>query len=112
MKKIFLVLTLLVSGFGFTDWKMTLLDCENTNDKSDFPEKLSVRIDESKRKLRINLMTPSIFGEEENYFLAMQMYNEILYEIKIYTQDLYVDFGRKPKDDRYYEREFYSCRII
>ena len=118
MKKIFLVLTLLVSGFGFTDLEMTLLDCERMRDdlpRMLFDKKLNVRLDESKKKLRVNLM-PATFYDDRNqrrYLIAYQDYEKLTYEIRVYRDNLHVSFGYKPIDEKKsFERRIYACRII
>ena len=116
MKKIFLTFALLVSGYSFADFNITTLDCEKTNTKSRFVNKLSLRIDEKRKTIRFNLLPEAPLVRVGVYYQLKMNYNDFDYEIWLNSQDLNLNWGRLHKEDKEegkgFLRENYSCKII
>ena len=124
MKKIFLVLTLLVSGFGFADFNISTLHCDLLSDSNpvDISDEITVRLDEKKKTMRVDLFPETKYKEirddQNNPELKLDdtwrwdsqfKWNTMLYEIS-----LYFDMSFTVKVTRRGEtfENVYACRII
>ena len=110
--KYLLTIILFMSVNVFADFNITTLDCEIEGRQDDsFPSKLSIRVDEKRRMMRINLLPEKPYGKIENFYKIQFSYKKLTYDVDLYIQDLYVDYG-VAFEDKEFEREFYSCKII
>ena len=114
--KYLLTIILFMSVNVFADFSITTLECDKENKKSRFVDKLSLRVDEKRKMIRLSLLPEAPF-KEIGYSYVMQLnYKDFEYEIYLSLLDLSVNWGRLHKQDKEdgldFLREFYLCKII
>ena len=120
MKKIFLVLTLLVSGFGFADFSISTLHCDLYEDFNplDMSEEITVRLDEKRKTMRVDLFPESQYKElkpdnknlSDTYAWVSEFeWNSYLFEIRLEYSMAVIVKQTLNSDTR--EASFY-CSII
>ena len=114
--KYLLTIILFMSVNVFADFNITTLDCEKTNTKSRFVDKLSLRVDEKRKMIRLNLLPEAPLKEVGLYYQMKLNFQDYEYEIWLTKKDLSLNWGRLHKEDKEegkgFLRENYSCKII
>lgn len=120
MKKIFLALTLLVSGFGFTDFFISTLHCNLTSDEKpvEVSHELTIRMDEKRKTMRVNLYPETKYTERRMIALGYKdisswkiefPWNNVFFEFTLLS-DMTVLVSENFETESIYTR--YACKII
>ena len=112
--KYLLTIILFMSVNVFADFNITTLDCEFEDSESSksLMKKLSVRIDEKRKMLRVSLLPESSYSLwlGKNYKSNFK-HEGITHDVMIGIPNLYV-FYTQVDDNNDFKRGIYSCKII
>ena len=117
--KYLLTIILFMSVNVFADFSMTTLDCDfmqtKQADKSHmFSKKLSVRVNEKRKEMRVNLLPVSPYiqsNSDEDYEIGF-VFNKHTYIVALSRVGLLLSFDRKLQSDEEFLGAFYRCKII
>ena len=117
--KYLLTIILFMSVNVFADFSMTTLDCDFLQTKQAdqshmFRKKLSVRVNEKSKEMRVNLLPVSPYiqsNSDEDYEIGF-VFNKHTYIVALSRVGLLLSFDRKLKSDEEFLGAFYSCKII
>ena len=117
--KYLLTIILFMSVNVFADFNITTLDCDFVRTKQAdksymFDKKLSVRVDEKNKEMRVNLLPVSPYiqsNSDENYEIGF-VFNKNTYLVALSRVGLLLSFDRKLKSDEEFLGAFYRCKII
>jgi hypothetical protein len=103
----------------FADFSITTLDCDfmqtKQADKSHmFSKKLSVRVNEKRKEMRVNLLPVSQYIKSNSFadYEIGFVFNEHTYIVGLGRATLLLSFDRKLKSDEEFLGAFYRCKII
>ena len=111
--KYLLTIILFMSVNVFADFSITNLDCElgKTKEPRFFTSKLSLRIDEKRKMMRLNLLP------EDSYTIVLELlYRSSFYYIINHTIELSIDSlilsYETYRKDNVFRKAIYNCKII
>ena len=117
--KYLLTIILFMSVNVFADFNITTLECElgESNQKrllDSFYPKLSLRIDEKRKTMRLNLMPEVSYSTDLGYAYASSFYFSTNHTIELSIDSLVLYYKIRPSNtkDSVFSTAFYSCKII
>ena len=113
--KYLLTIILFMSVNVFADFDISTLDCKITKkNPSLFPFNLSLRVDDKRKTMRLNLLPENSYRRSPNFNVLIYKTESDLYEYTLFLnfETLFLDYRWKYLNDNIENKATYRCKVI